>query len=455
MQGESTVTFDFHPAAAGRFDELALDILRSVQVTPGIPQHAPNGFVPEIHPVGSISKENIVGPVRMTQSVVDGTGTEVGRIFKGEGGVFQVTGLAYEKLVDLTGRLLKSNSLEEVASRQFVFEAIFSWLQEACSHGVTNDLCVYIRQRVNAEVKDHEVWIPLYRVHIEREIQLGEVRFRTISKQMIDGWHKIPNHLTAEQKTIIVQVLNRERSSLQACAAATAAVRAEQQRALELARLKAEAAISFLRFLSPANFTPKLRSHCMPLGQENIQRTYELLMRDETIQQIVKGAIEQGPSHWIITQEYLSQMPGVIEHLHDLASTRSTDFRRALYDALLRYSRNTIASDPADKLVHILVSLESMLLRNDGEPISKNLSERMAFLIGDSLENRKTIVANVQEIYRLRSSFIHHGNSIDDLETLSVFMTNAWACFHNLLGYIQSVKSKDELINLLEDRKMT
>ena len=56
----------------------------------------------------------------------------------------------------------------------------------------------------------------------------------------------------------------------------------------------------------------------------------------------------------------------------------------------------------ADKLVYILASLESILLKNDSEPIQKNLGERMAFLIGPTVEARKTIIANVVETYARR-----------------------------------------------------
>jgi hypothetical protein len=77
-----------------------------------------------------------------------------------------------------------------------------------------------------------------------------------------------------------------------------------------------------------------------------------------------------------------------------------------VYDALLIYSRNSVAITPADKLVYILVGLESVLIRNSNEPLGKNIGERMRFLVGDSVDSRKAVLANVDEIYKLRSSFI-------------------------------------------------
>jgi len=57
----------------------------------------------------------------------------------------------------------------------------------------------------------------------------------------------------------------------------------------------------------------------------------------------------------------------------------------------LIYSRNSIATDISDKLLFVLVALESMLLKDSNEPLQKNIGERMAFLVGDSAQSRKVI----------------------------------------------------------------
>src|SRR5438105_8375533 len=74
--------------------------------------------------------------------------------------------------------------------------------------------------------------------------------------------------------------------------------------------------------------------------------------------------------------------------------------------------------------------------------------------IGESQEKRIAIKDNVVEIYRHRSGFIHHGRSIKDLDLLSTFMLNAWTCFNVLLVHLDRYQTKDQLIHVLEDRKM-
>lgn len=102
-----------------------------------------------------------------------------------------------------------------------------------------------------------------------------------------------------------------------------------------------------------------------------------------------------------------------------------------------------------------VVALESMLLKDASEPIVKNIGERMAFLIRDTLDARKLIVANVNETYQLRSAFIHHGESVEDLATVERFLGYAWETFRRLLERIGRHDTRALLIQELDDRKLS
>jgi hypothetical protein len=231
-------------------------------------------------------------------------------------------------------------------------------------------------------------------------------------------------------------------------------LRAEESKAREQAREMAENAAALLRFLSPANWTPRLRSYCVPLGSENVRRRFELFMRGASLETYSTGVLDRETA-WALTKTHMAFFPNVLERLHILAANQQrTAFQETLYGALLIYSRNSVAIAPADKLVYILVGLESVLIRNSNEPLGKNIGERVAFLVGDSLESRKAVVANVDEIYKLRSSFIHHGGSVEHVELLTTFMLNAWTCFSVFLQNADRYRTKADLISALDERKL-
>ena len=74
--------------------------------------------------------------------------------------------------------------------------------------------------------------------------------------------------------------------------------------------------------------------------------------------------------------------------------------------------------------------------------------------IGKDVDGRRAIIGNLSEAHKLRSRFVHHGNSAGELDTLSRFMVNAWNCLYNLLFHQDRLSKKEELITALENRKL-
>jgi len=193
----------------------------------------------------------------------------------------------------------------------------------------------------------------------------------------------------------------------------------------------------------------------VPLGSENVVQTGELFIEGGTIVNYNRGILDQRQKSWVLANSLLDQFPGLLMQLSRLLEEgKRTAYQETLRDAFLLYSRNSLAVEPADKLVYILVALESILIQNETEPITKNLGERMAFLIGKDVDSRRAIIANVSKTYKLRSRFVHHGNSVEDLETLSTFMVNAWSCLHNLVFHQDRLSTKEDLITTIENRKL-
>ena len=94
-------------------------------------------------------------------------------------------------------------------------------------------------------------------------------------------------------------------------------------------------------------------------------------------------------------------------------------------------------------------------MKNQNEAIVQNISERMAVVLGKNLEKRKNVISNVKETYNLRSRLLHHGQPLKDLKTLKEFMVNAWTFLLILIKGWQRYSSKLDLINEIDDRKLS
>ncbi len=173
-----------------------------------------------------------------------------------------------------------------------------------------------------------------------------------------------------------------------------------------------------------------------------------------TIKYITRGLTESLPRPWNVT-ENIKLMPNVLAGLHDLAKNNSgTELRKSLFESLLIYSRNNLTTDLSEKLLFVLVALEALLLRDGSEAIQGNLAERLAFLAGPTLQDRKAIVASTRKIYKLRSNFVHHGKSIEDVDTLEHFLQYAWNALASVLANVDRFPTRQDLVLSLDDRRL-
>ena len=74
-----------------------------------------------------------------------------------------------------------------------------------------------------------------------------------------------------------------------------------------------------------------------------------------------------------------------------------------------------------DRLIKLFITLEALLIFDEHEPLSNNISERSAFIVGRKYKERKNIKSFLKEMYDYRSAHIHHGKSKIDPIKLDQF----------------------------------
>src|ERR1019366_1246436 len=380
----------FHPEAAVRFNQRADALRHLMRAVSATPKASATQYEP--YPVSHVDLDNVIGRITYTDHTIDGLGRKVGRLWAVCGEHFGLFGDDYRELTSLAGAMANTPNLRGRVDVVFLVNEISSWIQATLEGTSIEDLATHVTRCCQEAVREYEIWVPVFQVHASDPFVIGDVSFHKLTPAVMDCFF---NHPPPGPVPDAVRIRReRLRSQLQNHLAARVKVVAEKETARAIARSKAERTIALLRFLSPANQTPDIQSYCVPLGRERIEIPTELFVENGEIRQILRGTIEHGPVFWDVDPAR-ARLPGLLERLDSLARDHSGDYRRQLYHALLLYSRNSVASETTDKLVFIVVSLESMLLKDGNEPISKNIGERLAFLIGSSVEERRAIVRNV------------------------------------------------------------
>jgi len=338
-------------------------------------------------------------------------------------------------------------------SIQFVEDALFRWCLKACQQSSTQSVCDFIISEATLSVREIETWIPIYALHVQSAFNIGTVVFKTITREMLDVWQQ-GIRAEAGDSPKVLEALERRRKELQGLAAGVVSVLAEPIRAAEIAAERVDSATALLRFFAPANFVARQLSYCVPLGSHQRQGHHYLTVKDGKIVGESRGVSPHGTDPWVIDDALLRefQASGLTAIGSLFAKEGKSDLETAVLDALFLYSKAPLVPDTAEKLLYIFAALESILLLNATEAITQNIGERLAFLVGSDADSRLRVKKVVAEAYAVRSSFVHHGERVEDFDLTELLMA-AWNGLHAMVGNAARFKTKEELLKTLERHK--
>jgi hypothetical protein len=234
---------------------------------------------------------------------------------------------------------------------------------------------------------------------------------------------------------------------------------ADPVRAGEIAVYEVERALNLLRFYEPTNLHPGISSHCTILGKQHLQSTKFYQIQGGLVVGSSHSMIDKGSPYWQIEKNFLMAIKdeGLDKLSSILLSKNPSDFQMLIVDTLQIYSRMGLAKTYSDKLVYLLVTLESLLLRGNSESIQQNVGERLAFALEKRPNERKRIVRNFKEVYGMRSDFVHHGNDVEpeQVYALTEFMANAWTFLRLVIRNADNFRSKSDMIDAIDNIKFS
>jgi hypothetical protein len=413
------------------------------------------GFQPNVFVSGNIPERDVIGEIEV--GIVDGSGNEVGRLFRHNGQQVGLVGESFQKLRSVADKIQRTQSFRDTVSQKCVLKAACEWVSKKYRQETTISLCEYVTDECSKLLRDLEIWVPIYKVHAEEDFGVGSCSFRTITPTMLEEWEQHFRSMVTESDPRIDEKFRADRKQMQGTLAATFRTYAEPDRGYQLALERAESAIGLLNFFHPAHGTLGTRSYATLLGQEDIQTTTTLVLENGRIRGRQRGLLDQGAAPWVLDRGHIQFLKGSgLDKVGALwEKEKKSDYDTCLLNALLLYSKSSLSTVVTERLVYIFAALESMLLKNATEPVQKNIGERLAFLTRKTAEERRRVAQVVEEVYRLRSSFLHHGETINESELIEEFMRCAWTSFIVLIAESEKFHTRSVMFDALDNMKFS
>jgi hypothetical protein len=305
-------------------------------------------------------------------------------------------GSDYDRVRGVIDRLLKLPWAKQSIGTRFAEEVLIDWCRQQHRDLSTHQaFCEMLVAECTKQVTTQMLWVPVYDLEVQQGFSFGSVRFEPITKALLDQYETLlSRNASAVDLPRIAQFVAKARKDIQGLAAVALQVEADPYYAVDRAVEIGEAAVGCLRFFSPASYTPWEICTCAVLGSEYVPGSTVLKLNDQGVPcAVTKRTLPNAPA-WQLTSAELTRFgaEGFDAAGSLVMDEKLNQFQKSVRSALLAHSKGTTLPDLSDRLVYTCSALDSLLLKDQSEPIQQNVGERMAFLVATSPDERKEVV---------------------------------------------------------------
>jgi len=449
------MTINIHPLAAKNFDDKASALIKLVEEIPPEPP-SPSGFPSDLHVAGVITDNDIVGDIDVATS--DYHGNRIARFFYVNEKRYGLDEEAYKIVVNVAEALQSLPAVRSKISCSFVEDILFTWIKNKFQEAsVPDSFTEYLDNEATSKVELITSWIPIANLEVEVPFPISKSEIRPLSKRVFDKWGSLITS-SAENNEDVLKRFENKRKDYQGLAAVVTIIEAEPEHAFEYTREEAQRITSVLGIFSDAIFIPNIKCASRIKGSEIVAKSTAIFEHDGCSLQTISRIIDRSSAMpWRLGQRQIIEIRKIaLDKISLLLAAESLNgFENAVLNSIFLYSKSAFTADPVEKVVYMLSALESILLKNENEPIQQNLAERIAVFTVQGLEKRKAIIRTIKSAYGVRSRYLHHGHTSSELELVSEFMRCVWGFFIQLVDNIDKFKSKEEFVVAIDDHKLS
>ncbi len=296
--------------------------------------------------------------------------------------------------------------------------------------------------------------IPIKFLIIEESFNVGKVTFEFLTKDFFDDWQVESEKDMKGSGKNISKFFEELRKRYQGKVYASIKVKGDKETCKRIAKEETEIALMALRFFSPTVFLPEIPSYFGVKGKTSVPSIDFLIFEGQFPSKIEYGLEENRIFDFRVDKVLFNEMKKMgLDNLSDLLlKDRKTKLEELLLNSLFLFSKAIISNNFEDKLVFSLVPVEMLLLKDTSDPIQSNLWLRLSFLTANKAEDRKKVKRLIQEAYKLRSAYLHHGKKKENFRLLRDLQINTWTALRNILISRDVFATKEDLLEYIEDK---
>lgn len=389
----------------------------------------------------------------LISSNVDDLGRDLNKYLALPDGPIGLGEAVYPRFRDLVQRLAVREEVRESVSFEFIEKVAFEWIIRTYKNELGDSLADYLTRAANAAVKSQRVLIPISYLHIQSPFRLGNVRFEFLTKLFWDDYESRVRSRFPGAESDFVAFMGEKRKKYQGVVVSSIELTAEEEKAIQIALRETDRALVVLRAFSHSVFVLRIPSYFEKMGHTLVPTTHMIFVGDNGVT-IASRQEDQRQIEILIGDAFLEDMrkQGLDAASELISRAPQSELEEALITSIGLLSRGIASANYQERLVFVLASMETILLKDSREPVRAALAQRLAFLSADSPDDRMKVANIVREVYDKRSRYLHHGEAgapppdSGELELYRELQFRAWVAISKVLrtsGFTSRVQLAD------------
>jgi hypothetical protein len=418
------------------------------------PSHLVESSFSHAYISANIDESEFIGTTSISR--IDYLGLEHSRYFRTAQGYFGFSGENYSRIEKILNDISQKRELRNTVSYTFIKDTFFAWVEGKYKNEMPEsyEFLNYLKEKCVQEIKNRKISIPIDFLNIQSSFKIGNVEFEYYRRDLFDAIEHDIRENTRESDQDIEFGIRRIRQQFQGKTYASINIYAETQKCIEIAKEVIDKSLTILLFFAKHALHQEIPSYVGRMGSVNVPLSYLFIFEDD-IPRISKGIEEKKDMYLTIDEEYMQRIEsGILEKFNELLIKENLNsFEYLLLNCIDLYVRGMRSRDFQDKLVFTLVSIETLLLRDNQEPIQASVGLRLAFLYGESITERKEAIQIIKDAYVYRSKYIHHGNrEEEDYELLQKLQIAVWTGVCSAVIMKDQFNSQKDLMDYIQDK---
>ncbi len=367
---------------------------------------------------------------------------------------------------DLLKELMYKEKWGEKFSEKYVDKVLKAGILNILKYGIEKAIEDFIKTCIEVETYSIEQTVYILLGGIEmydiESFSLGRIEFKRITKASLEEILEAAKTLTKktrhspEEQELFIQVSNEDLSkefSEKICAVYQ--IVAEPNRARELAEQETQLALDLLRYSIPALYKDGedirigLSSQMSFIYQQTLSLSsdYFLIYRN-----LLHHDYKISKNNFTVLEEI-----GVFEVSDILRKPyeQLNDFEKTLLRGIHWFADCQTQVKIENEIMNLVTCLEVFFTPDKGDPISNSIAEGTALLLGEDLKERKRLKKRVKELYSLRSKVSHGGHSSILNKDVTDLKFIAMKLLVKMIEWRETFKSRKDLIDWLEDKRLS